>query len=160
MNYEPEMVQFIQQVPMADADGVPIREGSVLREIEKETRGVVTWIGRKDSAYFMPLARVGDIGIGLESGITRVTNRYSAWRHIPHNEQTYEERLLAWNQSKRESHHESISRDESIAIQGIMNLLPDDAVDWDNGPWPDTLDDALAFLSAHLTELATAKARG
>lgn len=35
-----------------------------------------------------------------------------------------------------------------------MALLPPEIVDWENGPWPDDIEQALHFLQQHLTELA------
>ncbi len=46
-----------------------------------------------------------------------------------------------------------ISREEGLAIAGIMALLPDDTVDWDWGPWPDKIEDALNFLVEHMNKL-------
>lgn len=40
-----------------------------------------------------------------------------------------------------------------MAIDGIMSLLPEDIVDWESGPWPDKIEDALGFLAEHLKEL-------
>jgi hypothetical protein len=151
-----ETFTFTKVVPCADADGFPIKEGSVLREISDGERGVVVAIVRPDTHDRPALSCVGDIGIQTRVGTLRVTNRYSKWRHIPHDEQTYEERFVSW--LARPFHHDDESgrsRAEALAIDGIMALLPDDLVDWENGPWPDRIEDALKFLSKHLTTLAT-----
>lgn len=146
-----ETFKFVKEVPLADADGIAIAEGSVLRHVEDGTRGVVTWVGRAGAPRDGPaLSAVGDIGIYLRAGSTRVTNKYHTWRHIPHDEQTYAERLVAWEQKHYKPDPE---REDSRAIDGIMSLLPSDAVDWDYGPHPDTLEDALRFLTAHLTQI-------
>lgn len=157
MSTKPEVFTFICKVLIADANGIAITEGSVLRSIETDrsqnTRGVVTWIGRPGGPYGPAMSAIGDIGIRTGHGNTRVTNRYSKWQHIPHDEQTYEERYLSWQQRKYE-HDDSrdISKDEGIAIDGIMALLPEDTVDWNYGPYPDSLEAALGFLSDHLTQ--------
>lgn len=154
---EPETFTYIstKTVPCVDADGRPIREGSVLREISDGERGVVVHIVRAGDRDGPPLAAVGDLGIQTRRGTMRVTNRYSQWRHIPHAEQTYEERYVSW--LKVPFDHDGsrrISRAEALAIDGIMALLPDDLVDWKYGPTPDRIQDALRFLSDHLTSLA------
>ena len=155
MPKEPETVTFTKVVPIADADGVAIREGSVLREITDGEHGVVTAIGRSGSLnggwYGMC---IGDLLIQKSPGCCRVTNRYDQWRHVPHDEQTYEERLVSWLCRKYEHYGDrEVSEDEGKAVDGIMALLPDDTVDWDYGPTPDRLEDALAFLKDHLQEL-------
>lgn len=86
------------------------------------------------------------------SGVSRVTNRYGAWRHVPRNKQTYRERFLVWCMTPFDPDKDSeIPEDEQKAANAIMALLPDDVVDWDWGPWPDRLDDALDFLVEHLS---------
>ena len=100
---------------------------------------------------------VGDLHIKLDSWCTRVTNKYGNWKHLPHDEQTYDERLLSWH-CRKYVHEErddslAISSDEGMAINGIMALLPSDAVDWDYGPFPDRIGDALTILARHLKSL-------
>lgn len=149
-----ETFKFTKEVPLADADGKPIREGSVLMEVGGTERGVVVEIVRPGQWCRVPMGSIGDIEIKTRPGISRITNRYSSWRHIPQKDQTYEERYLSW--IRRDYDHDdtrSISKDEGCAIDGIMALLPDDTVEWEYGPWPDKLEDALEFLVAHLTAL-------
>lgn len=149
---KPETFTFTKEVACADADGEPIREGSVLRHIEDNDRGVVMRISRVGMQSVSPIDQVGDIHIQTSPGCHRCTNNYFKWRHIPHNEQTYEERFLSWLHRPYEHDSEkSVSKDEGAAIDGIMALLPDDVVDWDYGPFPDRLEDALRFLMQHLS---------
>lgn len=153
MSPTPETFIFTKEVPLADADGQPIREGSVLREINVGEQGVVVRVIRAGDMGPMASA-VGDLLIRTNPGCTRVTNRYNQWRHVPHEQQSYDERLLSWrSQPYGHDGESSLSPDEGRAISGIMALLPEDAVDWDWGPTPNSLDDALAFLVAHLNEL-------
>ena len=154
---KPETFTFTREVPLADADGQAIAEGSVLKNIKDGEVGVVVRVIRKGDSHGPMASMIGDICISLGAGSTRITNKYSAWRHVPHNEQTYLDRLHSWG--KRQYEHDSdrsISRDEGLAIDGIMSLLPDDTVNWECGPWPDTIADALQFLAGHLTELTNA----
>lgn len=151
MSAEVETVTFTKVVPIVDADGRPIREGSVLREISDGYRGVVVQIVRSGQPGPM-FSGLGDIVISKSPGTSRVTNRYSQWQHIPHNDQTYHERFVSWlHRPYFHDGHNGISKDEGQAIDGIMSLLPDDVVDWDYGPTPDRLEDALKFLAAHLS---------
>ena len=149
-----ETFKFTKEVPCVDADGKPIKEGSVLVNIKDNERGIVTTIGRKGTVTSLPMFAVGDLAISISHGTTRCTNKYSEWRHIPHNDQTYKERYQVW--LKQPYDHENdrgISKDEGLAIDGIMALLPDDTVNWDHGPWPDRFEDALSFLVEHMNEL-------
>ena len=151
MPQEIETVTFQKVVKIADADGRAIREGSVIREINDGVQGVVTWIGREGDRDGPVMACVGDLAVHLPNRSVRVTNRYSQWRHVPHDEQSYEERFLSWMQRVYEHDDDrDISKDEGMAIDGIMALLPDDTVDWEYGPLPDRLEDALRFLVDHL----------
>ena len=87
--------------------------------------------------------------------MTRVTNRYDQWRHVPEDEQTYEERYLSWLARPYDhSLHEEVSEKEGYAIDGIMALLPSDAVDWDYGPFPDSIENALGILVRYLKRVA------
>lgn len=150
-----ETVTFVsrKEVQIADADGVPIREGSVLREISDGDRGVVVRVVRAGDRG-TALDAVGDLNIYNRPGCTRVTNRYNQWRHIPHNEQTYDERFVSWLQKEHyyDPDYSGVSKDESLAISGIMALLPDNIVS-DYGPFPDRLADALRYLEQHLSKV-------
>ena len=158
MSTEPETVTFIKVVPIADADGKAIRVGSVLRHEDGE-RGVVVRIVRLGDSGTV-FDAVGDLNVWTGPGSYRCSNNYSKWRHIPKEEQTYEERYVSWKKTPFNEdlsilmHGESISKDERIAVDGIMALLPSDIVDWEYGPWPDDLEQALHFLQQHLSKLS------
>lgn len=147
-----DTVTFSQVVKVADAKGHAIVEGSVLKSIEDDSRGVVKTIkraGDRGGAF----DQVGDIHIQTSPGSTRVTNRYDKWLHVPHNDQTYEERFLSWVYRPYDHDEDrQVSADTGLAIDGIMALLPDNIVDWEYGPWPDSLEDALRFLWRYLAE--------
>lgn len=149
---KPETVIFTKIVPLSDADGKPICEGSVLKHTEDGERGVVVRIVRPTDATAPMFSQVGDVLIQTAVGCQRGTNNYGKWRHIPHNEQTPRERFDSW-MCRKYDHDEDrgISEDAGLAIDGIMALLPDNIVDWEYGPWPDSIEDALRFLVAHLS---------
>jgi len=151
----PEKFKYTIEVECADIDGAAIHEGSVLASIEPadECQGVVIAIRREgDRCPFFE--SVGDLIIETGPGQKRVTNKYKKWRHVPRENQTYQERLLSWRQLPYDHEEDrEASEDEGLAIDGIMALLPVDMVDWENGPWPDRIDDALGFLVAHLAKL-------
>ena len=152
MNPTVEIFTFSKEVPCADADGHPIHEGSVLKHITDGERGVVVDIKRKGDVGFL-LDAIGDIHIRTSPGCTRCTNQYAAWRHIPHNDQTYSERLLSWEiQPYEYDEYRPVSRDEAMAIDGIIALLPDDIVDWDY-EWVNNTVDALRILVRHLSNI-------
>lgn len=148
---EVETFTVTVEVKLADIDGQPIREGSVLQEVGGRDVGVVVRIIRKTDTHGPMASAVGDMLISMGHGVTRVTNRYKNWRHVPHDDQSYDHRLQSWMHQKYEHDEDrSISRDEGLAIDGIMNLLPSTLVNWEMGPWPDSLEDALNFLSEFL----------
>lgn len=147
-----ETVIFTKEVKLVDADGVPIREGSVLQEITDGDRGVVVRIVRKGDRGTW-LDSIGDINISTGPGTTRVTNRYDQWRHIPHNNQTYEERLASWLKQPFyfDPEYSQVSEDEAKAVSGIMAMLPDDIINDDFDSPPTRLEDALYILARHLS---------
>jgi hypothetical protein len=148
---KPETVTFSKEVPLTDVVGISIKLGSVLQEITDGERGVVVRIVRTGEMGTV-LDCVGDVHIKTGRGTTRVTNRYAQWRHIQNNAQTYEERFESWlKQPYEHDEFKQISKDEGLAVDGIMSLLPDDAVDWDYGPFPDSIETALRLLVNHLT---------
>jgi len=152
---KPEEFVFTQTIKCADCDGVPIKEGSVIKEINDGDCGVVVQIVRPNQCGPM-FSQVGDVVIqtGRSRGSSRVTNRYNQWKHVPHNEQTYEQRFLSWQ--LRDYVYDDwlkVSEGEALAMDGIMSLLPDDIVDEDYGPYPDNLDNVLTFLVQHLESL-------
>ena len=136
------------------AKGVSIREGDVLKRVDEDIVGVVLSIRMKGDRGTV-FECVGDIILDITPGWTRrVTNQYDKWEHVPHDEQTYRQRRKAWSASYYD-HDEDVckSRGEGLAINGIMALLPDDIVDAETGPWPDSLEDALNFLTDHLENI-------
>lgn len=155
-----ETVTFTKTVAIADADHKPICEGSVLRHVKDGVVGVVDRIIRPTDKFGPFFAQVGDILIRTSPGTHRGTNRYTDWKHVPHSEQTYAQRYLSWllrketaeEYAQEEGSH--MTEDEARVVAGIMHLLPDDAVDWDYGPFPDTIEDALKILSSHLSKLS------
>jgi len=167
-----QTVTYSQELPITDADGKPviyrkvipicaidgsgIFPGSVLEHIEDKERGVVVKVYKAGDWSILGVACEGDLAIETTRGTTRITNQYSKWRHVPHAEQTYDQRFRSWlARPYLHDEYKQSSADEGLAIDGIMALLPEDAVDWEYGPWPDRLDDALKFLTDHLTKLST-----
>ena len=154
MMSESETFTFTQIVKCEDADGRAIRVGSVLKEISDGTTGVVHRISKIGDTACSPLDQVGDVHIGTSSGSTRVTNRYNQWRHVPHDEQTFEQRFQSWRLTPYDhDEYTEISKDVGLAGDGIMSLLPSDIVDWYQGPFPDDIGTALEFLTKYLTQL-------
>ncbi len=156
---KPETVTFTKVVPIADADGKAIRVGSVLKEINDGERGVVCRIMRVGDRGTI-FDQAGDLHVHTGIGSTRCTNRYNQWRHIPKDEQTYRERYVSWLKTPHDEklsiliHGEEMPQAARVAIDGIMALLPSDTVDWENGPWPDSIDQTLNFLAEHLSTIA------
>ena len=141
-------------VEIADADSVPIRVGSVLQKIDDGARGVVTRIARAGMRASNPFEAVGDMHVRIDAGIMRCSNQYAKWRHVPHAEQTYEERYWSWYHRPETIDTDGlsdVSKDEARACTAIMALLPEGVVDWDHGPFPDRLEDALKYLADHLS---------
>jgi hypothetical protein len=149
-NVEPP-APTLGSTPMLDADGVAIHEGSVLMHITDGQRGVVVEIGRPGHRSAIPIMAVGDIIIQRSEGVYRGTNCYKEWRHIPHNDQTIKERFLSWRQRPHFDDFSNLSQDESMAVSGIMAILPDNIVDQTFGPWPDDFEKALGILVGHLS---------
>lgn len=152
-------IKFTQEVEVKCADGREICVGSVLRKVDDWTDcGVVRRICMSPDDVQHMMGAVGDMLIFKSAGCTTISNKYSSWEHIPHDEQTYEQRFQSWLCRPLDRGYELTqseadrSDDEVNAINGIMTLLPEKIVDWENGPWPDKIEDALRFLSEHLTE--------
>ena len=150
--------QTTKTVEIVAADGRPIFKGDVLRNTLDGVSGVVVEIalpGEFCMRAFPLGAVIGELAIRTGAGSTRITNCHDEWVHVPREEQTYEQRLMAWLHVPYE-HDEGrdASRDEGLAIDAILALLPTDPVDWEGGSWPGRLDDALSFLVDHLTELS------
>lgn len=147
----PEAETVTRVVRIADADGRPIREGSVLQEVKGTTRGVVSRIVRKDDTSFPFAACVGDVVLQTSCAAAQhFTSRYEAYRHVPKDKQTYLERYLSWLCSTPKR----TPTDEACAYQtGILALLPDSVVDWDGDRFPDTPENVLWYLAEHLEKL-------
>lgn len=152
-------VFYEKVVPVCDSNGHGIFPGSVIENVKDKERGVVKHVYKKGDRSVLGLACEGDLAIQVSRGTTRITNKYSEWRHVPKVEQTYEERFQSWlaRPYEHDDEYKQSSRDEGLAVDGIMALLPEDIVDWDYGPFPDRLDDALHYLTRHLTELKKEK---
>lgn len=162
MKSEAETFEFVVVRELRDADGEPIVIGSVLKHIEDGDRGVVVAIGRKGEHTAIPFFAHGDIAVQSSPGCQRISNQYAKWRHIDRDHQTYEERFLSWMRTPfdRDSLDAGDDVSEKIAVEGIMALLPIDIVDWEMGPWPDRLEDALGFLVEHLTAITEKRELG
>lgn len=145
-----------QTIEIIDADKEPIAVGSVLKHVNERDRGVVTRITLPDTKGYVVAELIGDIHIQMSDCLSchRVTQKYADWRHIPHDEQTYEERYQSWLRRKYVDYtlDSKVPEDERRCIDGIMSILPLNIVDWESGPWPDTIEDALRFLTEYLTE--------
>jgi hypothetical protein len=149
-----DTVTFTTTVRIADVDGSPINRGDVLREVDGGAVGVVIGILKEGDAATHPMSALGDLTIELGNRIRRITNKYTAWKKVPHNDQTVAQRVRAWQHKPYDfDPGEELTRDEGLAITGIMSLLRNDVVDWEHGPWPDSLGDALNFLAERLGKL-------
>jgi len=153
----PKPLTVLAEIPIVDADGVAILVGSVLERVDGTDRGVVTQIvlpGALIRCVLIPV--IGDLEIETSPSCRRITNQWAKWRHIPKERQTYRERFRSWQLTpyEHDDNNGKRSSDEGLAIDGILALLPPDAVDWDYGPWPDSIEEALGFLETHLTQLA------
>ena len=154
---KPELIEVTvkQTLTLADADGMAIHEGSVLRHITGNCRGVVDRISRLGMCASSPFDQIGDIHIRTGPGSHRCTNNYKTWRHIPKSEQTHEERFLSWINSGFDFDGEfsQNSRDAAFAISGIQALLPPELVDHMIEECTDSIETALGFLADYLDEL-------
>ena len=136
---------------IVSATGKPIKVGDVLRSIEDNTTGVVARIVKAGEigSFF---DQVGDLHIKISPGSYKISNRYSFWKHVPRAEQTFEQRFLSWLYDKNVYDYNDLLSDNSQtddsrkAISGIMALLPEDTVNWEDGPWPGSIEQALRFL--------------
>lgn len=151
-----ETVTFVTKtvVEIADSDGIPISEGSVLRDIASGETGVVSKVVREgDRLTCVVPPCVGDLMIIMSRSCTRVTNRYKQFKHVPREEQTYMQRCMAWFHTKGSEDYASdrISADAQEAITGILALMPDDGLASPFADWPETIPDALELLAAHLS---------
>lgn len=138
-----------------DANGKPITDGSVLKHIKENDRGVVINVVKPGRKLITGLECVGDIQIRTDRYTTRNTNRYKDWEHVSPQDQTYEERYLWWKSRPYihdpELYHPNPS--VGLAIDGIMSLLPDSIADFDYEDWPVSIEAALKYLTRHLSEL-------
>lgn len=148
--------------PPLGADNLPLQVGDVILHIEDGDRGVVTRIIAAGDTCHFP-TDPGSMVVSSRPGSSRITNRFSFWKHIPHDEQTYHERHQAWltrplDQDRlHDLYGESLSYDVLNAIEGILALLPEGTVEWEDESYPFSIESALGYLEKHLTRL-TAKA--
>ena len=63
-NDKPEMARFVTEVPIADRDGVPIREGDVLESLKTGEVGLVLRIIRFGDQGSL-LSQVGDLDLDM-----------------------------------------------------------------------------------------------
>lgn len=144
-------------IKMIAEDGKPIVKGDVLINVQDGVRGVVTWVGLPGATNGPMFSGLGDIAVRRDSSLTRVSNQYSHWRHVEHDDQTYAERFLSWiHVPYVHDHHDNFSEEAGMVMHGIMALLPSDSVDWTYGPTPDTPENVLQLLTDHLTKLQAA----
>lgn len=149
----------MDQKDIRDVKGNLIHLGSVLKHLDEENvRGVVTYIAKAGDYPPAPAMYVGDFMI-LLSGSSRVTNQYYKWVTVPREEQTFSERYHSWfydpdSVDYGEHEYRQLTKKECLAISGIIALLPKDPVDWEWGPWPDSVESALKFVARHLAEQA------
>ncbi len=159
---KPETIEVMVKhtLTLADADGVAIELGSVLCHIEEEYSGVVVKIVRPgDMGTVFDL--VGDIHIRTSPCSTRCTNNYKKWRHVPHNEQTHEQRELSFNMRFDPKGYDpewnsGQSVGEYCAISGIKALLPSDTKHWMDD-CSDDIETALYQLAKYMDELKGTK---
>lgn len=137
-----------------DIDGLPIREGDVLRNIEDGDQGVVLKIWRAGDVSVGLPKREGELSIGNGDGSERVTNLYHKWRHVPKNGQTHWQRFVAWTRKPLPSWWlEDANADVRVAVSGIMALIPDGRINFDACN-PETTEEALQHLARYLDTLA------
>lgn len=149
----PITFERIVKVELVDADKTPIQLGSVIQRIDDpDSRGVVTRIALP-GMIGMAMECLGDVHVRTGPGTSRVTNKYDQWRHIPHDEQTYEERYYSWLYGEFwHDEYSQLSKDEQFAMSGVIALLPENAIDW-TYEYPNSIDDVLKYLMKHLMEL-------
>jgi len=144
-----DKVKTIIEIPIADVKGEPIYAGSVLRKIDSDTTGVVMRI-IKEGDYTSMFSCIGDMEIHISPGITRVSNQYDKWIHVPKSEQTFYQRYLSWYQKPSYIDEWSeISKDEQICMEGILSILPDECINWEFDP-PGNFTEALNLLANYL----------
>ena len=94
-----QTVTYTQELPITDADGKPVYRkvvpicdrkgrgifpGAVLENVKDKERGVVNHVYKAGDRSVLGLACQGDLAIRISAGTTRITNKYSEWRHVPH----------------------------------------------------------------------------
>lgn len=146
------------EVAIADANGKPIRVGSVLRNVTALTpsagsRGVVVQIPMPGD-WVDNSAQFGDLIIKTGAGSDRITNIYNEWIHIERAQQTVRERYLSWKVTPfdRNSVPEGVKPETWLSIEGIFALLPEEPREWDDVESPFTTDEALGILVSYIEE--------
>jgi hypothetical protein len=157
----PHVITQTIEIPIVDRAGVPIRIGSVIRTEKPGSvcRGVVVEIADTAGTY-RHAGAVGDIVVKFAPGSRRVTNCYSEWEHIPRAAQTVEERYESWMTQPFEWEDADAdellpgarTRDEALAIEGILALLPEDRFADGYASLPDSIEDALGIVVAMIKE--------
>lgn len=135
-----------------DADGKPIRVGSVIAHLRDKDRGVVVQIGKVGDRPHDFLFSVGDLAIKITgcNGTTRCTNIYHDWRHIPRRDQTFMERWLAFDSTwdPEDHEHEDRSPEQIWMREAALALLPTDPRENDyTYPWPNHPEEAMYYLA-------------
>jgi hypothetical protein len=157
---KPEVFTYTKtvEVPLVDADGVPIRLGSVLEQLDGSFCGVVVRIARAGMRGRL-CECVGDISVWNGGGSTTVSSRYSNWRHVPHDKQKHWQRFESWILEDDWIDPDSrVGKDVQIAVYGIMRLIPENHFNFDWSGYPLTTEDALRYLALYMDKMKEAKA--
>lgn len=136
---------------MKDSNEKKITCGSVLRKITTNEVGIVERISEGNEGGTlggMFLAVNGDIIVRMMSGVRMVSSQYHNWIHVPHDDQTLEQRYWSWRLSDKQE-LECID-DETIAI----NCLIDEST-LEDADYPVNFSDSLLLLVKQIN-----KARG
>lgn len=143
--------------PAKSAHGQYLQQGNVVRKIKGDKQDRVTGIimrtlkpGDKGNVFQM----VGDIEIYISQGVTRITNKYSEWEHVPKEEQTFFQRYMSWlyTPGEKPEYEEHMSDDEWMCYRGIVDILPEETVDWDNNP-PSNFTEVFRILAQYMDTL-------
>lgn len=138
-----------------DADGLPILPGNVMYRADDLTkRGVVTRVVRRaeECHGFMG---VGDMMLAEthHQGCSTVSSAHNKWRRVPREEWVPMECYMHWRHTPFCENGSERPAIEQMATQGITALLPSDVIDWEYGPSPDLLEDALHYMARYLETL-------
>lgn len=148
---KPEEFTFTITKKLADANGEPIKLGSVLEKNGEV--GVVFKIIREGDEGGLACC-VGDIAVRMSSNVSTYSNQYDSWKHVPHDRQTHEQRYLSWLYAGGECYvSDGESKDEMKAVYGILNLFPDGYFNWEYIDFPLNIEQALRILAKYLDYL-------